>query len=179
MASPAVTSITAGRSTRTITSSSTGRTPARTPCQLRPLQQATRKRKIISRRRPFSRPLESNPRTINSLTRMMMFFEPLEPRQLLAVNVSIDTAQRYQTIDGFGTSMAWWVPGVYEQSAWQDAFYKDLGSSILRVDLNINALPGSDGDFATPVNMVEDLQTNINAFDWNSIPTKRFGAVIQ
>lgn len=106
-------------------------------------------------------------------------FESLEHRQLLAVNVAINAAQRFQTIDGFGTSMAWWVPGVYDQAAWTDAYYKDLGSSMLRVDLNINALPGSDGDYATPVPMVEDLQTNIDAFDWASVPTSRFGPVTQ
>jgi len=105
------------------------------------------------------------------------FFEPLEARQLLSVNVAINTADRHQTIDGFGTSVAWYVPNLYDTPAWQNAYYQDLGSSMLRVDLNIDALPGSDGDFATPVTMVDDLQTNINAFDWNSVPTQRFGAV--
>src|SRR5918993_4369485 len=105
--------------------------------------------------------------------------ETLEPRRMLAVDVNIDAAQRFQPIDGFGTSVAWWKANVVEQEAWRDAYFKDLGSSMLRVDLNTLALPGSDGDFAMPVTMVADLQTNINAFDWNSVPTQRFGTVIQ
>src|SRR5437773_12581411 len=105
--------------------------------------------------------------------------EYLEPRRLLAVAISIDTSRRFQSIDGFGTSAAWWVPGVYDQPAWRDAYFKDLGSSMLRMDLNILALPGSDGDLATPVNMVEDLQSDIDAFDWNAVPVQQFAGVAQ
>src|SRR5687768_9963461 len=105
--------------------------------------------------------------------------ETLEARQLMAVDVNIDAGTRFQQIDGFGTSVAWWRNNVVEQEAWRNAYFQDLGSSMLRVDLNILALPGSDGDLATPVTMVADLQTNINAFNWNSVPTKRFGGVIQ
>src|SRR5918993_5297992 len=105
--------------------------------------------------------------------------ETLEPRRMMAVDVDIDAASRFQQIDGFGTSVAWWKANVVEQQAWRDAYFQDLGSSILRVDLNILALPGSDGDLATPVKMVDSLQTNINAFDWNSVPTQRFGSVIK
>src|SRR5688500_15641970 len=113
------------------------------------------------------------------MTSVVASVEPLEPRRFFAVAVNIDAAARFQPIDGFGTSLAWWREGLFEQEAWRDAYFKDLGSSALRVDLNILALPGSDGDLATPVTMVEDLQTNIDAFDWNSVPTKRFGGVIQ
>jgi O-glycosyl hydrolase len=110
---------------------------------------------------------------------MISVVEPLEPRRFFAVAVNADAAARFQPIDGFGTSLAWWREGLFEQDAWRDAYFKDLGSSALRVDLNILALPGGDGDLATPVTMVDDLQTNIDAFDWNSVPTKRFGGVIQ
>jgi O-glycosyl hydrolase len=105
--------------------------------------------------------------------------ELLEARQLLAVNVALNANDRHQTIDGFGTSMAWWVPNLYEQEAWRNTFYQDLGSSILRADLNILALAGSDNNLATPVTMVEDLQTNINQFDWNAVPVARYGGVAQ
>src|SRR4051812_33535875 len=103
--------------------------------------------------------------------------EPLEPRQMLAVNVSVNAAARFQQIDGFGTSMAWWVPGVYDNDAWRSAYYQDLGSSMLRMDLNLNALPGADADVTTPVVMGEDLQTNVNQFDWNAVVLQRFGGV--
>jgi O-glycosyl hydrolase len=105
--------------------------------------------------------------------------EQLESRRLLAVTVNIDGATRDQSVDGFGTSLAWWVPNLYDTPAWRDAYYQDLGSSMLRVDLNILALHKNPGDFATPVPMVEDLQTNIDQFDWASVPTTQFGGVIQ
>jgi O-glycosyl hydrolase len=113
------------------------------------------------------------------LIRRFPVLEPLEPRRFFAVSIAIDAAQRFQQIDGFGTSMAWWRPGVYDQPAWLDSYYKDLGSSMLRMDLNINALPGTDGDLATPVTMGADLQANIDQFNWQSIPTTRFGGVAQ
>src|SRR5438034_5432609 len=110
---------------------------------------------------------------------MRRMIEQLEPRRLLALNVAINAAARFQQIDGFGTSLAWWIPDLYEQDTWRNAYYQDLGSSMLRVDMNILALPGSDGDLATPVNMVDDLQSNIDQFDWNSVPAARFGGVAQ
>ena len=105
--------------------------------------------------------------------------ETLESRRLLAVAVDIDAATRFQQIDGFGTSLAWWKDNLADTDSFRDTWFKDLGSSVLRVDLNILALPGSDGNLKTPVTMVDNLQTNIDAFDWNSVPTKRFGGVIQ
>ena len=105
--------------------------------------------------------------------------EPLERRQLLAVDVSINAAARYQTIDGFGTAAGFFLGDVYTQETWKNAYFQELGSSMLRIDLNILALPGSDDDLATPVTMVEDIQTNIDAFDWNSVPTKLFGGIIE
>ena len=98
-------------------------------------------------------------------------------RQLLAVNFAVNAAGRFQQIDGFGTSMAWWVPGVYDNDAWKNAYYQDLGSSMLRMDLNLNALLGSDGNATTPVVMGEDLQADINQFNWNTVVLQRFGGV--
>src|SRR3954470_8217037 len=106
-----------------------------------------------------------------------MCIQPLEPRRFLAVAVNVDASARFQSIDGFGTSLAWWVPGLYDTPAWRDAYFKDLGSSILRVDLNILALAGPDHDVRTPVDMVENLQSDIDRFDWSSLPTNQFGGV--
>ncbi|MEA2734520.1 MAG: hypothetical protein QOE14_971, partial [Humisphaera sp.] len=106
-------------------------------------------------------------------------FEHLEPRRLLAVNVSINAATRYQQIDGFGTAAGFFLGDVYTQENWKNAYFQDLGSSMLRVDLNLLALPGSDGDLATPVVMGDDIQSNINAFDWNSVPTSLFGGIME
>jgi len=40
-----------------------------------------------------------------------------------------------------------------DTDAFRNTWFEDLGSSVLRVDLNILALPGSDGDLATPVSL--------------------------
>src|SRR5689334_16799436 len=61
-------------------------------------------------------------RTLFPMSRSL--FEPLEPRQLLSVNVAINAAERHQAIDGFGTSLAWYVPNLYDQPAWQSAYYQ-------------------------------------------------------
>jgi MYXO-CTERM domain-containing protein len=49
-----------------------------------------------------------------------------------AQSVSIDTTQRFQTIDGFGTCLS----GTEAQSTWwQNLFFDDLAASIVRVDI--------------------------------------------
>src|SRR4051794_30214319 len=93
--------------------------------------------------------------------------EELEPRRLFAVSVSINAGQKFQQIDGFGTAMAWWKTAPYNEPGWTQMYYQDLGSSMLRMDLNINALRGPDDDLTTPVTMVDDLQTNINQFNFH------------
>jgi O-glycosyl hydrolase len=54
-------------------------------------------------------------------------------------------------------------------------YFQDLGSSMLRMDLNINALRGSDNDIATPVTMVEDINQNIAQFDFHNSRVQPFG----
>jgi O-glycosyl hydrolase len=105
--------------------------------------------------------------------------EILEPRQLLAatVDVAIDTRQHFQSIDGFGTALAWWVKDPYTTDAWQKMYYQDLGSSMLRVDINIKSLAGPDHDLATPVVLGDDLQANIAQFDFGADGVANYGAV--
>jgi O-glycosyl hydrolase len=105
--------------------------------------------------------------------------ERLECRRLLAVNVVIDANQRFQEIDGFGSALAWWTNSPYDQAAWRDMYFRDLGSSILRVDINIKSLSGPDNNLATPVNLVDDLQTNISQFNFAAQGVANFGGVAQ
>ena len=93
--------------------------------------------------------------------------EPLEPRRMFAVDLAIDANQNFQTIEGFGTAMKWATTSPYDQPDFRKMFYRDLGVSFLRVDMNINTLRGPDNNLATPVTLVEDLQANIDAFDFN------------
>lgn len=91
--------------------------------------------------------------------------ESLESRTLLSVNVAINTAQQYQKIEGFGTSLAT-DPSLYESTAYQKMYYQDLGSSMLRVNLRLDALEGPDYTIASPVTLGPDLQADINLFNW-------------
>jgi O-glycosyl hydrolase len=93
--------------------------------------------------------------------------EPLEPRVFLsAVNVAINTATHYQQIDGFGTTMFLPENGYYENPAYQKMYYQDLGSSMLRMNLELDALEGPGATIASPVTLVDDLQTNISMFNF-------------
>ncbi len=102
--------------------------------------------------------------------------EPLETRTFFAVDLIIDANQKFQTIDGFGTSIAGWVDGVYENSTFYDMYWKDLGSSMLRVALNPYALT-IGGDLSKPVSLGSDINENIAKFDFNSPNIRRFGNV--
>jgi O-glycosyl hydrolase len=97
----------------------------------------------------------------------MMFFEELEHRRMFSVNVTVNATQTFQQIDGFGTATAWWETSPYNEAGWTNMYYQDLGASMMRVDLNINALRGSDDNLTTPVTMVDDINTNIAQFDFH------------
>jgi O-glycosyl hydrolase len=103
----------------------------------------------------------------------------LEPRRLFAVDLAINGDQTFQTIEGFGTALKWATTSPYDQPDFRKMFWRDLGASFLRVDMNINTLRGSDNNLATPVTMVEDLQTNINQFEFNYLTGgQNFGEVV-
>src|SRR5256885_12357142 len=60
--------------------------------------------------------------------------EALEQRTLLtAVTVNINTAQKFQTIEGFGAAMTpWELKAEYTTPAFFDAIVNDLGASMAR-----------------------------------------------
>lgn len=92
--------------------------------------------------------------------------ERLESRVLLSVNVTIDPSQHFQTIEGFGTSVAT-APALYESAAFQKMYYADLGSSMLRLPVRLDTLMGPDGTLASPVTLTPDLQADIALFNFN------------
>lgn len=82
--------------------------------------------------------------------------------------LTIDTSQRYQTIEGWGTCMITWSlsQAPYTQTAWRNA-YRDLGCNILRVAMTKNVLVHPSGNYATPVVLSDNLQSNIALFNFN------------
>jgi O-glycosyl hydrolase len=91
--------------------------------------------------------------------------EPLERRVLMSVNVSIDATQQFQKIEGFGTAVAS-DPSLYESAAFQKMYYSDLGSSIVRLPLRLDALMGPGGTLDSPVTLGPDLQADISLFNF-------------
>jgi len=86
-----------------------------------------------------------------SFTRSPVAVETLEKRLLFAVDITLDGAQRFQTIEGFGSALADYNPGPnkYVTDAWQNMFFQDLGSSILRVSMFNQVAGGPDGNHTT------------------------------
>jgi|GEM_PF-1458027 len=85
-----------------------------------------------------------------------------------AATLTIDTSTRYQTIEGWGTCMITWSINntPYYNSAWRAA-YRDLGCNILRVAMTKNVLVHSSGNYAIPVVLSDNLQSNIALFNFN------------
>lgn len=83
------------------------------------------------------------------------------------VNLTVNTAVRYQTITGFGTCLSGdspvWTP------AMQNIFTQDLGASMLRVPIDPADLPGQ-------VTFGPDVQANANLINFNTYPTSVWGS---
>ena len=87
------------------------------------------------------------------------------------VGVSIDPGNRYQTMEGWGVSVFSFLPRahpVYADPDWRKAFV-ELGLNILRVPMHKEVLVNASGNLDDPVNLVDDLATNVALFDL-SIP---------
>ncbi len=86
----------------------------------------------------------------------------------MSVDVTVDAGVRYQTLDGFGTSLGGSPTLKQLQSpTLQKIYYKDLGASMLRVNLAFQALKAPDGNLATPVYLGPDIRRNTKRFNWN------------
>jgi len=94
-----------------------------------------------------------------------------------AVELTIDTGDQGQEIDGFGTYLAWWINQSLYTPEWHELYWSDLGASMVRIDLHIEVLRGKDGDLATPARMVEDLSANIRAMDFGAKGVGEVGGV--
>ncbi|HLL87901.1 MAG TPA: hypothetical protein VK324_01225, partial [Tepidisphaeraceae bacterium] len=100
--------------------------------------------------------------------------EGLERRMLFAVDVAIDGATMFQTIDGFGAM----APSYTAERA--SLLYGDMGASMVRIALSSRALraPG-DTQYNTPVTPVTlgpDLAENIAKFNFAA---SRVGNVLE
>ena len=89
----------------------------------------------------------------------------IAPAQTRAADVTIDPATTFQTIDGFGSCLAWWVndpnASIYYNPTFRSLYAKDLGFNMLRVEMHTSALMGPGGTLSSPVDLVDDLNSNI------------------
>jgi O-glycosyl hydrolase len=88
----------------------------------------------------------------------------------------VDVTKRYQTIEGWGTSMISWSVSdtPYQDPAWRRA-YRDLGLNILRVSIDKEVLVDASGDMAVPVPLGPDLKANIAKMNFANPQTKVYG----
>src|SRR5512141_59845 len=100
-----------------------------------------------------------------------------------AADVTIDTSARYQTIQGFGTCLAWWVnnpsQSVYYTPAFRYNYAKDLGFNILRVEMHPAVLMGPGATLASRVDLADDVATNVSKFNFAKPQSKVFGDFAQ
>ncbi len=83
--------------------------------------------------------------------------------------ITINETTRYQSIEGWGSCVGgiyYWDP--YYKDYWQTAF-RDLGCNILRLPMGKEVLVAPDGNYATEVGLVDDLQTNIDEMNFSGM----------
>lgn len=88
------------------------------------------------------------------------------------VSVTVDDTIRHQTIDGFGTCLAWWLEKPYSDPKFRELYYRDLGCSILRMEFHPNALERE-------VTLSDDIDANIRLFNFKAPGVKVFGEFAQ
>lgn len=91
------------------------------------------------------------------------------------VKITIDASKRYQTIDGFGTCLAWWKDQPYDDPKFQSLYWRDLGASILRMEFHPNALTSNGKLDGPPIMLSEKIDDNIKLFNFKAKGVKNFG----
>ena len=84
------------------------------------------------------------------------------PSLASAANLTIDPATTFQTVEGFGTCLPWWVndpsTSPFYGSALRSNYVKDLGLNILRVEMHPSALMGAAGTLDSSVTATDSIQ---------------------
>ena len=81
------------------------------------------------------------------------------------VQLTIDSSQHFQTIEGFGTCLYLGAAHPYDQAWYQDLYARDLGASIVRMELTPWVL---GQDVTNPVPLGDDIEANIRKMDFSS-----------
>src|SRR5688572_927115 len=76
-----------------------------------------------------------------------------------AVQITVDGNTPLQTMDGFGGSIMNWMTQ-NKDPAWAQFCARDLGVSMLRLDLHPDIYTG--GNWGSPVTWTSDINTNMN-----------------
>src|SRR5512142_1890519 len=105
------------------------------------------------------------------------------PSLASAASVTIDTTTKFQTVEGFGTCLPWWINDPATSPAYNAAlrsdYVKDLGFNILRVEMHPSALMGPAGTLDSRVDLVDDVATNVSQFNFTRPPVKLYGDFAQ
>jgi O-glycosyl hydrolase len=88
-------------------------------------------------------------------------------RAAWAVNITVDTGTRHQTIEGLGTCLCFWISDPYSTSAFQEMYYQDLGCSVLRMELQPRCLNPALGD-ETDTYLGPNIDDNVALFNFGA-----------
>ncbi len=98
-----------------------------------------------------------------------------------ATQVTTNLNDRAQTIDGFGTAMAWFMDSVnqnprsiYNTAAFRDLYFDDLGASMARIELQYTVLSDTGG--INPVNSQMETPIFLGSNTYNNIARFNFDA---
>ena len=105
------------------------------------------------------------------------------PSLTSAATITIDTATKFQTIEGFGSCLPWWINDpntspLYNPTL-RSLYVKDLGFNILRVEMHPSALMGPAGTLDSPVELGDDVAANLPKFNFTRPPIKLYGDFAQ
>ncbi len=98
------------------------------------------------------------------LTVLALFSCAVSPLPASGQTVTIDEGTRYQTIEGWGTCTG---GSLSYDADWRYA-YKYLGCNLLRFPMGKEVLIAPDGNYATAVELVDDINSNVGAMDFNT-----------
>lgn len=65
-------------------------------------------------------------------------FQPFNLRVPQSITITIDLAQRYQTIEGFGTCLVTWIEDLqdlFQTAEFQHYYVEELGATLLRIEM--------------------------------------------
>jgi hypothetical protein len=95
------------------------------------------------------------------------------------VDIVVDGATEYQTIDGFGTSVMTWMSSVYGNAQFRTDYARDLGCSVVRGELHPMAITKNACMDRNPTTFGADIDANVALMDFSQSRVSITGGFMQ